>query len=165
MQGAAGKDVKNYLFLTNGPSNDITNFDKGSEKVIAFSGASFSKAERLRSKKIIASLFEAGQSFLSKPLRVLHQKIEHTPGVPIQVAMTAPKKIFPRAVDRNHLKRLMRETFRRNKNDLYTHLHNQNLSIAVIIIYSDASITTFNDMEHKMKLVLNRLMQVYDMGG
>jgi ribonuclease P protein component len=153
------------VFLTNGPLYDITNSDKGREKEITFSGSTFSKAERLRSKKIIASLFQAGQSFLNKPLRVIHQKQDVEQEFPVQIAVTVSKKNFPRAVDRNRIKRLMREAYRRNKNELYKHLHNQKLHIAVIIIYTETSITTFNDIEDKMKLVLTRLIKLYDMGG
>lgn len=153
------------MFLTKEPSYDITNSDKGGEKQNVFSGATFSKAERLRSKKIIASLFEAGQSFLIKPLRLVHLKTDTAQQFPVQVAMSVPKKLFPLAADRNRIKRLMREAYRRNKNPLLQHLHNKNIQIAVIIIYTSPAVTTFNEVENKMKLALNRLIAAYDLGG
>ncbi|MBC8046334.1 MAG: ribonuclease P protein component [Fimbriimonadaceae bacterium] len=124
--------------------------------------STFSKAERLSSKKIIASLFEAGQSFLIAPLRVIHQRTVSNSTCPVQVAITVSKKKFPKAVDRNRIKRLIREAYRINKHELYKHLTGNNISIAVIIIYTSHSITTFNAMENKIKLVLMRLMQEYD---
>lgn len=125
----------------------------------------FNKVERLSSKKIIASLFEAGQSFLSPPLRVVHLKITPDNTTHVKLAISVPKKNFPNATDRNRIKRLIREAYRKNKHALSGHLQQRNIYLAVILIYTGTSVTTFNLMEDKIKLVLNRLMQEYEAGA
>jgi len=73
----------------------------------------FPKKERLSRKKVIEELFKKGSSLSFFPLRVLFLA---SPGAAShQVLITAPTKNFKRAVDRNMLKRRIREGFRLNK--------------------------------------------------
>ena len=74
----------------------------------------FGRKEKLKSRKQIDELFLQGKSFSVYPLRVTYRFISSdTPGV--QVGVTAGKKYFKRAVDRNRMKRLMREAYRLQK--------------------------------------------------
>ncbi|HJW27716.1 MAG TPA: ribonuclease P protein component [Saprospiraceae bacterium] len=73
-----------------------------------------SKDERLRSRKAIEQLFAEGHSVNSFPLRLLwHEVLPAVSGAAqLQVMFAVSKRKFPRAVDRNRIKRLMRENFR-----------------------------------------------------
>jgi len=77
----------------------------------------FRKEERLCSRKHLDLLFKNGSSFLLYPFRVSYLFIEQEAKVQAQVVINVPKKRYKRAVDRNLLKRRIREAYRLNKQD------------------------------------------------
>jgi len=79
----------------------------------------FKKEERLRSKKIISRLFSEGKPFLAYPVKIIVLKTTLPTSFPAQAAFTVSKKNVKKAVHRNRIKRLMREAYRVNKNELY----------------------------------------------
>jgi ribonuclease P protein component len=83
-----------------------------------------SKAERLSSLKAIGLLFESGASLASGPVRLIWRTPDFTEGdfPPIQVMFSVSKKRFSRAVDRNRIKRLLRECYRLRKPGLYENI-------------------------------------------
>ncbi|WP_293786991.1 ribonuclease P protein component [uncultured Pedobacter sp.] len=83
----------------------------------------FRKEERLCSRKYLDLLFKNGSSFLLYPFRVSYLFVEATTDVQAQVVINVPKRRYKRAVDRNLLKRRIREAYRLNKQDqLYSPL-------------------------------------------
>ncbi|MBK7037147.1 MAG: ribonuclease P protein component [Bacteroidetes bacterium] len=125
----------------------------------SISRATFSKGERLSDKNITASLFKAGQSFLQHPYTVIYT-ITELPGIsPVQLLISVSKNRFPRAVDRNKIKRQVREAYRKNKAGLYQMLMAENKQLALAIIYSSKKITTFNETENKIKVALSTLIK------
>ncbi len=78
---------------------------------------SFSRDERLKSVKLIKQLFVEGRSIFQFPIKLVyiplpddHLHIENS-----QFGVSVPKKRFKKAVDRNRIKRLLREAIRLNK--------------------------------------------------
>lgn len=71
----------------------------------------FPKSEKLCGQINIDHLYRHGKRFVAWPLRVTYMPIEDA----TQVLVWAPKSLFKKAVDRNHLRRLMREAYRLNK--------------------------------------------------
>lgn len=66
----------------------------------------------------IAQLYKEGKRFTAWPLRVTYRKLTNEDGVsnlPTQILVWAPKSLFKHAVQRNHLRRLMREAYRLNQ--------------------------------------------------
>lgn len=82
----------------------------------------FGKPEKLKSRKLIGKLFEDGKSVKKFPVRLVYLQTEHTSDFPIQAAFSVPKRNFKRAVDRNRIKRLLREAYRHEKGSLYPKL-------------------------------------------
>ncbi|MHA6249838.1 ribonuclease P protein component [Pontibacter sp. CAU 1760] len=75
----------------------------------------FSKEERLCSKRLIALLFSKGSSFNVYPLRFVYHTPQDMPPAQPQVLISVSKRYFKRATDRNRLKRQIREAYRLNK--------------------------------------------------
>ena len=69
-----------------------------------------SKHSKLCGQERITALYKSGHRFVAWPLRVTWMPAEDT-----QILVWAPKSLFKHAVDRNHLRRLMREAYRLNQ--------------------------------------------------
>ncbi len=80
----------------------------------------FSREERLKSRKVIGGLFKGGQSFLAYPFRVVWCEVElEAEGPPVQLVISVPKRFFKTAVQRNRLKRRIREAYRLKKHEFF----------------------------------------------
>ncbi len=120
---------------------------------------SFGKAERLNSKKLMDELFKKGSSFVLYPFRVYWMKHEQQVPSQMQILMGASKKNFARAVDRNRVKRLMRESYRKNKNTLTVTLPTNPKNLAVAFLFSDKKLPEYQFVEQKMIAALTMLSE------
>ena len=75
----------------------------------------FRKEERLKSEKTIKELFEKGSSFYLYPFKVFFMPHPDQEQRAHQILITVSRKLFTKAVDRNQIKRRMREAYRLNK--------------------------------------------------
>jgi len=117
----------------------------------------FKKEERLCNKRLIDELFKNGSSFLCYPLKVSYN-ISATANVPAQVLFAVAKKRYKHAVDRNLLKRRMRETYRLNKQQLlYDHLNVADKHIVLSIAYIGKEIEDYAVIDKKMQKALTQL--------
>ena len=107
--------------------------------------------ERLKSKKLLGKLYEEGKSIKVFPLRMVYIQTEHTSKFPVQVGVSVPKRNFKRAVDRNRIKRLLRETYRKEKHTVYDGV---NQPYVFMISYIARDEWKYADLEHKMKKLL-----------
>lgn len=118
----------------------------------------FKKGERLKSQKIIDRIFNReGQSFANFPIRVIYLETPLNTDFPAQVTFSVPKRKFKKAVDRNRIKRLMREAYRLNKPKFYESLIAQEKQIAVLFLYVANEEVEYQFIESKMKQALKRL--------
>jgi ribonuclease P protein component len=98
--------------------------------------STFRKRERMVSLKLIETLFGGGcsQSVAAFPLRAVYMLSERQPAdAPVQLLISVPKKRFRHAVDRNRVKRQIREAYRQHKALLYQAIpDNQRLLLAFV---------------------------------
>jgi ribonuclease P protein component len=98
--------------------------------------STFRKRERMVSLKLIETLFGGGcsQSVAAFPLRAVYMLSERQPAdAPAQLLISVPKKRFRHAVDRNRVKRQIREAYRLHKDLLYQAIpDNQRLLLAFV---------------------------------
>ena len=76
------------------------------------------RSKSLKSKLLIDQLFKQGQSLVAFPLRLVYLPADYEVNEPFLTGFSVPKKKFKHAVDRNRIKRLMRESFRLQQHDL-----------------------------------------------
>lgn len=113
----------------------------------------FSKSEKLTGKTRIEELFKTGSSFYLDSIRVRYKTAPEA--ATHEILISVPKRIFKRAVDRNLLKRRMREAYRLNK-----HLINrkdQTVFYSIGFIYLSKQILTFHKIQDQLIKCLERL--------
>lgn len=122
-----------------------------------------SKDEKLKSRKSIGLLFSSGKVIFKYPLRVNFHIYENTPdntqAVIIKSAFSAPKRKFKRAVDRNRIKRLMKESYRINKYDILSVVNtSRNIQIEILWTYIAEEILTLKQIDKSIKWVLEKII-------
>ena len=120
---------------------------------------SYNRQEKLKSRKLIEQLFSKGKAINAHPLRLIYTVPEEKMDFPVKLGVTVSSRNFKKAVDRNRIKRLMREAYRLNKTDLLTHAENTNQQIAAFIMYTDRTLPDFAFINEKTKLILNKLIK------
>lgn len=112
----------------------------------------FSKAEKLKSRKVIERLFEEGKSLKKFPLKAIYLKVEQQNK--IQAAFSVPKRRFKLAVTRNRIKRQMREAYRLHKPQVANH---NGTAFVVLFIYIHNKKVEYQFIEESMKHLLKHL--------
>ena len=118
------------------------------------------KSERLCAAKQIDSLFSKGTSFFSYPFKVIWIKADLEQDSPAKVLFAVSKKKLKLSSQRNNIKRIMRESFRLNKFDLYDPLNARNEQILLGLIYVGKQKISFHEMNNKIKEIINRLAKI-----
>lgn len=121
--------------------------------------ATFCKAERLTGKKTIEELFQKGRATKLYPFVLLWTIAEQPLNVPVRLAISVPKRRVRHAVDRNRVKRLIRENYRKQKNTLFEFLNPQDKQLVMLLIFvGKAEETDYELVNKKISGLLTRLM-------
>ena len=118
------------------------------------------KTERIKSRKLIEQLFKEGRSFVLYPYRVYYKMSPATTNSYLQFGIGAGSKNFKKAVDRNRIKRVTREAYRLQKNELQEQLKEKKLQLNIFLIYTDKELPVFNTIKEKLQVILNRFMKM-----
>jgi len=125
---------------------------------------SLSKKERLKSYQKIRQLFEKGERFRQPPLLVYYviskEASDEKVGDPLQMGVSVGARSFKKAVDRNLLKRRIREAYRKQKQDLREMLLAKGLSMGVFFVFTNTSISEYAEIELAMKSALKKLCSI-----
>ena len=113
----------------------------------------FGKNEKLKSKKAIEALFSEGQSYVSHPIRIVY-KVNPKSDYTIRIAESVAKKKFKHAVDRNLLKRRIKEAYRLNKHLIEI---TEDLSIDILFIYTSSKIQSYEKIDQSIQEILTKL--------
>ena len=124
------------------------------------------KEERLKSRKQIENLFDKGKSFVVAPFRVYFivnkelpiQKVES--GLKFGTGVSA--KNFKKAVDRNRIKRLTREAWRLQKNEISKKAKETQRQLNVFFIYTGRELPDFKTVKEKVAIALKKLADKID---
>lgn len=120
-----------------------------------------SKEERICSKKLINELFTGnGRSMTAFPLRVVFMKrtiVDEQPRAAMLVSV--PKRYFKHAVDRNRVKRQVREAFRRNKSIITQNLTDDHEAVAMAFVWLTDEKFPSSEVENRMVRLLTRISE------
>jgi len=123
----------------------------------------FPKSERLTNKKKFEKLFESGQTIKAFPLKIVYILEEETEGSPkTQFAFTVPKRSFKKAVDRNYIKRRMKEAFRLHKHEIPENIDLEKKNLYGIFIYINRGKQEFHAIEKAMVKGLSKLFKAQE---
>ena len=116
---------------------------------------SFHKTERLKSKIIFDELIASGSTVRIHPFILVWKKLNVDQSYPIKIAFSVSKKRFPLAVDRNEMKRKIREAYRLKKSNIYA---NVNKNYAILLIYTPKEKIKRDLLNNKLTLVFERFI-------
>ena len=126
----------------------------------------YQKQDKLKSRKQLQNLFALGKSMSNSPLRLIYtlEKIAdeqdaNPAALLIQAGVGAPTKQFKKAVQRNRVKRLLREAYRLELPDFKAQLTLQGLRLNIFILYMEANVLPQIEINTKMKLILDQLVK------
>lgn len=124
---------------------------------------SFTKAERLCSKKLIDSLFSNKDRHENKiyvsPFIAIWDEIELSSKYPAQVLISVGKKYSKKAVDRNKVKRQIRELYRLNKHLLYNKLDSKNKQIALLLLFAGKNNLSYSYLKFQFEKLLDNIIK------
>ena len=116
--------------------------------ILTLMAFTYSKKEKLKSKKLIEALFTEGLSVTAYPLKLIYLPARFEDGAILKTGVSVSKRLHKKAVDRNRIKRLLREAYRLNKDQYF---NNSTTSYAFMILYISKDGTTFDALDKAMK--------------
>lgn len=124
--------------------------------------ATLHKAERLNKRSVVKRLFDGKNKSVSAfPLRVVYMPIEEEAmAVPVSILISVPKRYFKHAVDRNRVKRQIRESYRKNKQILICNEGRKKFVLA--FLWLDKRHYETCEIESRVKFLLHRIAEKTD---
>jgi len=123
---------------------------------------SFGKAYKLCSKTLIDEIFDSGETIKSYPLIVKYKSATLKSDTAFQMVISAPKRTFRNAHQRNRIKRLCKEAIRKNKQILEAYLHENNLQVGLCLIYSAKEEMTMEQLDRKTQKLFKKIIDKLD---
>ncbi len=124
---------------------------------------SLNKQERLKSKKAISDLFSSSYSYGKGSIRLLWKvKKEIDIKYYCKIVIAVPKRRIKKAVDRNRIKRLIKEAYRRNKSDICA-FYKDNLHVChIVVLYTGNMNATFDSINNNLRELLDKMPMEYE---
>jgi ribonuclease P protein component len=115
----------------------------------------YPKTEKLKSKHTIDLLFSDAKTVSKYPLRLVYVALHEDETEPIKMGVSVSKKYFKKAVDRNYYKRVLRETYRLNKNLLLAHSEKK---YGFMLFYQTKDRLSYQEINEKTILLFQKFV-------
>lgn len=119
----------------------------------------YSKQEKLKSRKALEQLFAKGKSFSVFPIKVFYTVTDQSNAAMVQAGVGVSSRIFKKAHDRNKVKRLLREVYRTQKQPLYKTVVENQQALNVFYLYIGKELPLFADLQIAMEKTLEKLIR------
>lgn len=118
---------------------------------------SFNKKERLKSRKQLDRIFTKGESIAAFPVKIFYELNEDQDNI-IKTGVGVSRKNFKKAVDRNRIKRLLRESYRTEKAELLNYLQQNKKQIALFFLYVDKTEPDYLFLKQTIQKAIKKLI-------
>ncbi|PID93052.1 MAG: ribonuclease P protein component [Bacteroidetes bacterium] len=119
----------------------------------------FTKEERLCHKNDIGFLFKEGHLLFVSGYTIRWIIPSKKEDSPVKILISVPKRFFKKAVERNRIKRLLREIFRQHKEEFYSLLNARGIQIHMALIYGKRKMPIYQQEEERIVTILQQLKQ------
>ncbi|MBS1624425.1 MAG: ribonuclease P protein component [Bacteroidetes bacterium] len=119
---------------------------------------SLGKDERLSREVLLDKLFSEGKSVSQNGFTLVYLECSLPTFYPAQAAFSVPKKYFKHATDRNRIKRLLREGYRHQKQDLYLKLAAAHKQVALMLIYKGKEVPAYSLAQKNVSELVVKLL-------
>ncbi|MFO7924565.1 MAG: ribonuclease P protein component [Bacteroidales bacterium] len=119
----------------------------------------FRKTERLCSRESIGKLFSKGKVLFHYPFRLVWIDSAGDGPYPVRIAISVPKKRIKKAVTRNRIRRVIRESYRINKSILYESPGMRGRKIDIMLLYISDKVYDFDFIDVKLKELIHKFIQ------
>jgi len=109
---------------------------------------------------LLEELFASGKSFSVFPVKVIYKEMESFIDFPVKVGVGVSSRHFKKAVDRNRIKRLLRESYRLNKQSLLQFAVERDKKVIVFLLWLDRSLPELVVLQNKMPVLLDKLIKL-----
>jgi ribonuclease P protein component len=124
---------------------------------------SLSEKQRLKAKKAIEVLFGKSHVYGKYPLRILWNiASEESEEAGLKLLVAVPKRRVKKAVQRNRIKRLIREVYRKNKNEADSFFKEKRMECHLGILFIGEPLPTFENINGCLTDLLKRLPLEYE---
>ncbi len=118
---------------------------------------SFNKKERLKSRKQLDRIFTKGESITAFPVKIFYELNEDQDNI-FKTGVGVSRKNFKKAVDRNRIKRLLRESYRTEKAELLNYLQQNKKQIALFFLYVDKTEPDYLFLKQTIQKAIKKLI-------
>lgn len=112
--------------------------------------------EKLKSKKLLEVLFSSGKKINEYPIKLVYKQLSFEDDCFIKTGVSVPKRNFKKAVDRNRIKRLLREAYRLNKHIIHDGLDKK---YVCMFLYLGKEMPSFEELNTKTTKLLIKLLE------
>ncbi|MBU3744241.1 MAG: ribonuclease P protein component [Sediminibacterium sp.] len=119
----------------------------------------YPRTEKLKSRKLIQELFAKGKSVSAAPIKCLFLIQPEGMTELIQTGVGVSARNFRKSVQRNRIKRMLREAYRNNNQSLHQALSQKQQSLAVFMLYLGKDLPEWNELQTAVKSALEKVQK------